>query len=167
MKVGVKTEMIESMLFNMQRLSMDVDELQTALHYLYSELSEEQVMLLKPQTHRAIDSLGMAAGRMYKLNDEVAEFVRVLQCVNSSYCECDKGLSAKIDELTAELKVLSDCSAAILAPSFTAGTESSDEEQCSASLADVIARENTSLEMANLAAISTVISEEYGDEEET
>ena len=165
MKVGVDTEAIEALQFSIQRLSREVDECYTALHYLYSELSEEQIMLMRPQTHSAIDSLGMAAGRMYRINDRLNEIARTIQCVNSSYRECDKSISGKVDDLVANLKVLSDCAAAILSPGFVSGTKNDEQEQCAISLAEIVAKENISLEMSNLAAMSTVISEEYGEED--
>lgn len=165
MKVGVDTEAIEALQFSIQRLSGEVDECHAALRCLYSELGEDQMMLMRPQTHSAIERLGMAAGRIYRVNSRLGEIARMMQSVNSGYCECDKRIFGKIDKLAANLKMLSDRAAAILCPAFIAGTENDEQEQCARSLAEIVAKENVSLEMSNLAAIAAVISEDYGEDD--
>ena len=164
MLIQLDTEIMESLMYRLKRLNADAEETYAALHYTYGELSNQQELLMFPETHLALDSLGFAAGDLYRLGDEIGGMCTALSGAADEYKNGERVLEEKIAALAADLGVLSVNAGGVIAPDF-AVTEISDEARQNAALAALVGQEADGLEMANLCALCAVIDKEYSEEE--
>lgn len=81
-----------------RKLERETEEAYFRLHSLQAELSEDPNMRLVPESYVAVEYLGYAAGRLYRLQETTDSLHSILSPVQTEYDEMERQIRNKIFE---------------------------------------------------------------------
>jgi hypothetical protein len=165
MQISLDTDSLENITYRVNTLSGSLDELYSALHSVYSAITDEQVLQIYPQTHLAVEYLGQAAGELYRLDEEIKDLSSVLGGIPGDVSDMEQQLQRKIGDLALDLGVVAENADAAGDAVAATASRFTDEADGSARLEDVLGQEAAGLEIANLASVSKTVEDEYGGED--
>lgn len=164
MRIQITTENLDEIIYRLKALSKYSYELYSSVHATYSEIYQEQSLMIFPQTYLAVEALGKAAGDLRKINEELEGLNRIISAVPESLVLREKTLEEEINAISAHLDVVAANAAGILLPNYCLGAEYNSEELSARSLDELLGISSLSMDVANLSAIAVEIKKEFGED---
>lgn len=160
MEIRLDEEKMDMLLVRLRNVSSQADECYVGLRQLYSELLEDGMMQMIPETHLAIGDLERAAAKLYTLRDRLEVLTQYAGSVSGEYKDKEKTLMQQVQELTLSLDAWSVGAATVGLPGYD--TVVGGQEQG----ASVLNQTSGSMELSNLGMLKSAVEGQYGKTEE-
>lgn len=158
----VDTDLLEQMRDRMYQVLSRIEECAGTLRQMHSQMLGEDLSLsFYPQWERAVESCGSALQKADRLTETASRMLTVLETVPGEYQEMERQHAQAIERLSTRMSVLSSGMAGVMDPSYPLGLQEGESGSSAMDLERQTMMAVTSLELANLMAVTQVLKDEY------
>jgi len=158
----VDTDLLEQMRDRMYQVLSRIEECAGTLRQMHSQMLGEDLSLsFYPQWERAVDGCGSALQKADRLTETVSRMLTVLESASGEYLELQRQHTQAIERLSTRMSVLSSGMAGVMDPSYPMGLQEGEAGSSAMDLERQTMMAVTSLELANLMAVTQVLKHEY------
>ena len=158
----VDTDLLEQMRDRMCQVLSRLEECAGTLRQMHSQMMGEDLSLsLYPQWERAVDGCGSALQKADRLTETAMRMLTILESSSGEYLEMQRQHVQAIQRLSAGMKALNWGIAGVMDPSYPTGLQEGETASAAMELERQTMMAVTTLELANLMAVTQVLKEEY------
>ncbi len=158
----VDTDLLEQMRDRMYQVLSRIEECAGTLRQMHSQMLGEDLSLsFYPQWERAVDGCGRALQKADRLTETASRMLTVLESASGEYLELQRQHTQAIERLSTRMSVLSSGMAGVMDPAYPTGLQEGEEGSSAMDLERQTMMAVTSLELANLMAVTQVLKDEY------
>ena len=158
----VDTDLLEEMRDRMYQVLSRIEECAGTLRQMHSQMMGEDLSLsFYPQWERAVDGCGDALQKADRLTETANRLLTVLEAASGEYQEMERQHMQAIERLSTRMSVLGSGMAGVMDPAYPVGLQEGEAGSSAMDLERQTMMAVTSLELANLMAVTQVLKEEY------
>lgn len=158
----VDTDLLEQMRDRMYQVLSRIEECAGTLRQMHSQMMGEDLSLsFYPQWERAVDGCGDALQKADRLTETANRLLTVLEGASVEYQEMERQHMQAIERLSTRMSVLGSGMAGVMDPAYPVGLQEGEAGSSAMDLERQTMMAVTSLELANLMAVTQVLREEY------
>ena len=158
----VDTDLLEQMRDRMYQVLSRIEECAGTLRQMHSQMLGEDLSLsFYPQWERAVDGCGSALQKADRLTETASRMLTVLESASGDYLELQRQHAQAIERLSTRMSVLGSGMAGVMDPAYPMGLQEGEAGSSAMDLERQTMMAVTSLELANLMAVTQVLREEY------
>ena len=158
----VDTDLLEQMRDRMYQVLSRIEECAGTLRQMHSQMMGEDLSLsFYPQWERAVDRCGDALQKADRLTETANRLLTVLEAASGEYQEMERQHKQAIERLSTRMSVLGAGMAGVMDPAYPVGLQEGEAGSSAMDLERQTMMAVTSLELANLMAVTQVLKEEY------
>ena len=158
----VDTDLLEQMRDRMYQVLSRIEECAGTLRQMHSQMLGEDLSLsFYPQWERAVDSCGSALQKADRLTETASRMLTVLESAPGEYLELQRQHAQAIERLSTRMSALSSGMAGVMDPAYPMGLQEGEAGSSAMDLERQTMMAVTSLELANLMAVTQVLKDEY------
>lgn len=158
----VDTDLLEQMRDRMYQVLSRIEECAGTLRQMHSQMLGEDLSLsFYPQWESAVEGCGSAMQKADRLTETVNRMLTILESASGDYLELQRQHAQAIERLSTRMSALSAGMAGVMDPAYPTGLQEGEEGSSAMELERQTMMAVTSLELANLMAVTQVLQEEY------
>lgn len=158
----VDTDLLEQMRDRMYQVLSRIEECAGTLRQMNSQMMGEDLSLsYYPQWEQAVEGCGNALQKTDRLTETANRLLTILESVVLEYQEMERQHVQAIERLSTRMSVLSSGMSGVMDASYPVGLEEGESGSAAMNLERDTMMAVTSLELANLMAVTQVLKEEY------
>ncbi len=158
----VDTDLLEQLRDRMYRVLSRLEECAGTLRQMHSQMQGEDLSLsMYPQWEQAVDRCGSALQKADRLSETASRMLTVLEAVPGEYQELERQHAQAIERLSVRMSALRAGMAGVMDPAYPVGLQEGEAGSAAMELERQTMMAVTSLELANLMAVTRVLQEEY------
>lgn len=158
----VDTDLLEMMRDRMYQVLSRIEECAGTLRQMHSQMMGEDLSLsFYPQWERAVDGCGSALQKADRLTETASRMLTLLESVPGEYLEMQRQQTQAIERLTTRMSVLGAGMAGVMDPAYPMGLQEGETGSSAMDLERQTMMAVTSLELANLMAVTQILRDEY------
>ncbi len=158
----VDTDLLEQMREQMYRALSKVEESAAVLRSMYNQMMTEDLGLsYYPQWEQAMEECSRVKQRTEAMADSLERFLHVLEHASRKYIQVEEEHVRLIEQLSSHMSILQYGMAGVMASDYPVGLAEGQSGSNAMELEHQVAMGVTSLEIANLMAITQVLQDEF------
>lgn len=158
----VDTDLLEMMRDRMYQVLSRIEECAGTLRQMHSQMMGEDLSLsFYPQWERAVEGCGSALQKADRLTETASRMLTLLEAAPGEYLEMQRQQTQAIERLTTRMSVLGSGMAGVMDPAYPMGLQEGEAGSSAMDLERQTMMAVTSLELANLMAVTQVLRDEY------
>ena len=158
----VDTDLLEQMRDRMYQVLSRIEECAGTLRQMHSQmLGEDMSLSLYPQWERAVAGCNSALQKADRLVETVSRMLTVLEFAPTEYLDLQRQHAKAIENLSTRMSTLGFGMAGVMDPSYPTGLQEGEAGSSAMDLERQTMMAVTSLELANLMAVTQILREEY------
>lgn len=158
----VDTDLLEMMRDRMYQVLSRIEECAGTLRQMHSQMLGEDLSLsFYPQWERAVDGCGSALQKADRLTETASRMLTVLESASGEYLELQRQHAQAIERISTRMSVLGSGMAGVMDPAYPMGLQEGEAGSSAMDLERQTMMAVTSLELANLMAVTQVLKNEY------
>lgn len=158
----VDTDLLEMMRDRMYQVLSRIEECAGTLRQMHSQMLGEDLSLsFYPQWERAVDGCGSALQKADRLTEIASRMLTVLESASGEYLELQRQHAQAIERISTRMSVLGSGMAGVMDPAYPMGLQEGEAGSSAMDLERQTMMAVTSLELANLMAVTQVLKNEY------